>query len=51
MDNNIALFEYHDEPLAPSYQFSNKLDDKTIHEYNKQYRRCGDRRAGHPYLR
>lgn len=29
--DNIALFEYHDEPLAPSYQFDNKLDDETIH--------------------
>ena len=30
--DNIALFEYHDEPLAPSYKFKNKVDDETIRE-------------------
>ena len=29
--DNIALFEYHDEPLAPSFKFKNKLEDSTIH--------------------
>ena len=30
--DNIALFEYHDEPLAPSSKFKNKLPDEIIHE-------------------
>jgi tRNA A37 methylthiotransferase MiaB len=30
--NNIALFEYHDEPLAASSKLPNKIDDKTVHE-------------------
>lgn len=30
--NNIALFEYHDEPLAASSKLKNKVDDRTIHE-------------------
>ena len=30
--DNIALFEYHDEPLALSSTFENKVDDKTIHD-------------------
>ena len=29
--DNIALFEYHDEPLAPSSTFENKVPDDTIH--------------------
>ena len=30
--DNIALFEYHDEPLAPSFKFDNKLSDEVIHD-------------------
>jgi len=29
--DNIALFEYHDEPLAPSSTFENKVPDDVIH--------------------
>jgi ribosomal protein S12 methylthiotransferase len=29
--NNIALFEYHDEPLADSSKLPNKIDDQIIH--------------------
>jgi tRNA A37 methylthiotransferase MiaB len=29
--DNIALFEYHDEPLAKSSTFENKVPDKIIH--------------------
>ena len=29
--DNIALFEYHDEPLAPSSTFENKVSDEIIH--------------------
>lgn len=25
------MFEYHDEPLAPSYRLDNKVDEATIH--------------------
>ena len=28
--DNIALFEYHDEPLAPSSKLPNKVDEKII---------------------
>ena len=34
--DNIALFEYHDEPLALSYQFADKLDEKIIRERFKK---------------
>jgi tRNA A37 methylthiotransferase MiaB len=30
--DNIALFEYHDEPLAKSSSFDNKVPDDIIHE-------------------
>ena len=30
--DNIALFEYHDEPLAKSSTLKNKVPDKIIHE-------------------
>ena len=30
--DNIALFEYHDEPLATSSSFENKVPDATIHK-------------------
>lgn len=30
--DNIALFEYHDEPLAPSFSFSDKVEDDIIHK-------------------
>ncbi|MDD2536903.1 MAG: DUF559 domain-containing protein [Candidatus Absconditabacteria bacterium] len=30
--DNIALFEYHDEPLAPSSHLPNKIPDHLIHE-------------------
>jgi tRNA A37 methylthiotransferase MiaB len=30
--DNIALFEYHDEPLAPSYSFENKVSDSLVHK-------------------
>ena len=30
--DNIALFEYHDEPLAQSSTFENKVDDRLIHD-------------------
>jgi tRNA A37 methylthiotransferase MiaB len=29
--DNIALFEYHDEPLALSSTFENKIPDNIIH--------------------
>ena len=29
--DNIALFEYHDEPLAPSSTFENKVPDEVVH--------------------
>jgi len=29
--DNVALFEYHDEPLAPSYKSKDKIDSKEIH--------------------
>lgn len=29
--NNIALFEYHDEPLAKSFQLPEKKEEKVIH--------------------
>ncbi len=29
--DNIALFEYHDEPLAKSSTFENKVSDEIIH--------------------
>jgi len=28
--DNVALFEYHDEPLAPSYRFENKVEGNEI---------------------
>ena len=31
--DNIALFEYHDEPLAPSSAFENKVPYSLIHEH------------------
>jgi tRNA A37 methylthiotransferase MiaB len=30
--DNIALFEYHDEPLAMSSSFKNKVPEDIIHE-------------------
>ena len=30
--DNIALFEYHDEPLAKSFTFKNKVSDEVIHK-------------------
>ena len=30
--DNIALFEYHDEPLAESSKLDNKVDEKEIHK-------------------
>ena len=30
--DNIALFEYHDEPLAPSSSFKNKVSDTVVRE-------------------
>lgn len=30
--DNIALFEYHDEPLAPSFSFENKVPENVIHQ-------------------
>ena len=30
--DNIALFEYHDEPLSLSSTFDNKVDDKLVHD-------------------
>ena len=29
-DDNIALFEYHDEPTAPSWKLKNKVGDKEM---------------------
>ena len=29
--DNVALFEYHDEPLAPSFSLPNKVSDEVIH--------------------
>lgn len=36
--DNIALFEYHDEPLAKSSTFENKVPDKVIHSRFKTIR-------------
>ena len=36
--NNIALFEYHDEPLAKSSTFENKVPDEIIHSRFKTIR-------------
>jgi tRNA A37 methylthiotransferase MiaB len=36
--DNIALFEYHDEPLAKSSTFENKVPDKIIHSRFKTIR-------------
>ena len=36
--DNIALFEYHDEPLALSSTFENKVPDKVIHSRFKTIR-------------
>ena len=30
--DNIALFEYHDEPLAKSFTFKNKVSDEVVHK-------------------
>ena len=40
--DNIALFEYHDEPLALSSTFDNKVDDKLIHDRFKIIRKQVD---------
>jgi tRNA A37 methylthiotransferase MiaB len=36
--DNIALFEYHDEPLAKSSTFENKVPDELIHSRFKTIR-------------
>lgn len=36
--DNIALFEYHDEPLAKSSAFDNKVPDELIHSRFKTIR-------------
>ena len=36
--DNVALFEYHDEPLAKSSTFENKVPDKIIHSHFKTIR-------------
>ena len=36
--DNIALFEYHDEPLAKSSSFENKVPDEIIHSRFKTIR-------------
>ena len=36
--DNIALFEYHDEPLAKSSTFENKVPDEIIHSRFKTIR-------------
>jgi tRNA A37 methylthiotransferase MiaB len=36
--DNIALFEYHDEPLAKSSTFGNKVSDEIIHSRFKTIR-------------
>ena len=41
--DNIALFEYHDEPLALSSTFENKVPDSTIHSRFKTIRSQVDR--------
>jgi tRNA A37 methylthiotransferase MiaB len=33
--DNIALFEYHDEPLAKSSTFENKVPDDVVHSLFK----------------
>jgi tRNA A37 methylthiotransferase MiaB len=30
--DNIALFEYHDEPLAESSKLKDKIDEKIVHK-------------------
>ena len=37
--DNIALFEYHDEPLAPSAQLPDKVDPKIMRERFQQARK------------
>lgn len=37
--DNIALFEYHDEPLAPSSQLPDKVDPKIMRERFQQARK------------
>lgn len=37
--DNIALFEYHDEPLAASSKLPNKIDEKLIHTRFTAFRR------------
>jgi tRNA A37 methylthiotransferase MiaB len=36
--DNIALFEYHDEPLAKSSTIENKVPDEVIHSHFKTIR-------------
>ena len=36
--DNIALFEYHDEPLSKSSTFKNKVSDEIIHSRFKTIR-------------
>ena len=40
--DNVALFEYHDEPLAPSSQLPNKVPDNLIHKRFKKIRKMVD---------
>lgn len=37
--DNIALFEYHDEPLAPSSHLPDKVDPKIMRERFQQARK------------
>ena len=41
--DNIALFEYHDEPLAKSSTFENKVPDEVIHSRFKTIRKQVDK--------
>ena len=40
--SNIALFQYHDEPLASSSKLPNKVDDKTLNERFSQVSKLVD---------
>jgi len=44
--DNVALFEYHDEPLADSSKLENKVDDKIIRQRFKKIKKILDVRNG-----
>lgn len=48
--DNIALFEYHDEPLAESSKLKNKVDEKVIRKRFKKIKEILDLRNGRACL-